>query len=233
MRPIKPLTIQLDVEVGRADRPFFTTSEKNYHAINGRIQYKAGNVLLSAMSKTFYNTNSVNLFAHSARSRTIGFDASWTASGWLTLDAGYSKLHLDTSTGLAYFLPGNLIENNRVYFSNLHAGNFGARIAIRKRADLYLGYSIVKDTGWWPRSAFTDTARERSAGAVYVLGRPDVSPILPVSARAPVHPSYGQSPMERWLPVLRLSRTSSVNRSKLSGTHRLYKPTMEFLKNRR
>ena len=34
-----------------------------------------------------------------------------------------------------------------VYISNIHAGNLGLRFALTKRADLYVGYNITKDTG--------------------------------------------------------------------------------------
>ncbi|HUQ90460.1 MAG TPA: hypothetical protein VM120_02185 [Bryobacteraceae bacterium] len=146
-RPLKPLTIQMNVELGRADQPFFPISEKKYHAINGRVQYKAKSVLISAQTKTFYNTNSVNLFAHSARSRQHSLDASWSARPWLSLDAGYSKIHLDTITGIAYFASSQLQNGRSLYLSNLHAGTFAARFSLVKRADLYVGYSIIKDTG--------------------------------------------------------------------------------------
>lgn len=148
LRPVKGLTVQLDAEVGRSDRPFFPISEKNYHAYHGRVQYRAGPLQLSALTKTLYNTNSANLFAHSSRSRQYAYDASWSPAGWLSFDAGYSKIHLDTLTGLAYFSAAALVENNQsLYISNLHAVNFGLRASVRKRAELYVGYSLVKDTG--------------------------------------------------------------------------------------
>ncbi|MBI4903277.1 MAG: hypothetical protein HY820_06570 [Acidobacteria bacterium] len=148
LRPLKPLTIQLDAEIGRSDRPFLPIAEKNYHALNARVQYKMKSVLLTALTKTLYNTNSNNLFSYSARSRQYGYDASWTPKSWFSLDAGYSKLHLDTLSGLAYFAAGELVEKNRsLYLSNLHAGNLGVRLSVLKRADLYLGYSIVRDAG--------------------------------------------------------------------------------------
>ncbi len=148
LRPAKPLTIQLDTEIGRSDRPFLPIAEKNYHALNARLQYKRKNVQLTALTKTLYNTNSTNLFAFSSRSRQYSYDASWTPKTWLSFDAGYSKLHLDTLSGLAYFAAGELVERNRsLYVSNLHAGNLGVRLALLKRADLYLGYNIVRDAG--------------------------------------------------------------------------------------
>ncbi|MBL8175716.1 MAG: hypothetical protein JNK48_13665 [Bryobacterales bacterium] len=158
LRPIKPLTIQLDAEVGRSDRPFLPIAEKNYHAFNGRIQYKLKSLQLSALTRTLYNTNTANLFAHSARSRQYSYDASWAPSSWFSFDAGYSKLHLDTLTGIAYFAASQLVESNRsLYVSNIHSANFGMRAAIRKRADLYIGYSLIKDTGDGRATTLTNT----------------------------------------------------------------------------
>ena len=49
-----------------------------------------------------------------------------------------------------YFAGTNratLQEGNSLYLSNVHAANLGARLAVAKRADLYVGYTITKDTG--------------------------------------------------------------------------------------
>ncbi|MBL8228618.1 MAG: hypothetical protein JNL98_09075 [Bryobacterales bacterium] len=148
LRPVKPLVVQFDVEVGRADQPFTPISEKNYHSLNGRVQWRSRSLTLSALTRTMYNTNSTSIVFFSSRSRQYAYDASWTARNWLSIDAGYSKLHLDTQSALAYFAASRLIENQRsLYFSNLHTGHLAARVAVRKRADLYFGYSIVRDTG--------------------------------------------------------------------------------------
>jgi hypothetical protein len=148
LRPVRPLVVQFDVEVGRADRPFTPISEKNYHSLNGRVQWRSRAVTLSALTRTMYNNNSASLVFFSSRSRQYAYDASWNAGTWFSVDAGYSKLHLDTQSALAYFAASRLVENQRsLYFSNLHAGHLAARIAVRKRADLQLGYSIVRDTG--------------------------------------------------------------------------------------
>ncbi|MFN7922652.1 MAG: hypothetical protein U0Q16_21285 [Bryobacteraceae bacterium] len=148
LQPIKPLTISLDGELGRADRPIFTTSERNYHTVGGRAQYRAKNLLLSASSRAQYNTNSASLFVHSAHTRSNSFDASYTVSRAVSFDAGYSKQHVDSLTGLAYFALGRLNTGDRsVYTSNLHAVNLGVRLSFNKRADVYVGYSRVQDTG--------------------------------------------------------------------------------------
>jgi hypothetical protein len=56
--------------------------------------------------------------------------------------------------GLAFFSAPDLVSRSQLqtgysslYISNIHAGNLGVRVAIGKRADLYAGYSITKDTG--------------------------------------------------------------------------------------
>lgn len=148
LQPVKPLTINLDAEIGRANRPFLPISEKNYHALGGRIQYKAGTLLISAAARVNYNTNSISLFSHSSKSRNYALDASWTPNRRFALDAGYGKQHLDTLTGIAYFADGQFFDNEQsLYISNVHSGHLTARFALGERADLSVGYSRVQDTG--------------------------------------------------------------------------------------
>jgi hypothetical protein len=148
LRPIRPLTITLDAEIGRADRPFYPIGEKNYHALGGRVQYKHKTLLISAATKTNYNFNSVALTSHSAKSRNYAFDASWVPREWFSFDAGYSKIHLDTISGIAYFALGQPVTGqNSIYVSNLHVLNVGSRFTIKKRVDLYAGWNRVQDTG--------------------------------------------------------------------------------------
>ena len=147
LQPIKPLSIVIDSEVGRADRPFLTTSERRYQTFGGRVQYKSGPVRLQAYSRANYNTNSSSLFTHSARSRTAGFDANYAAKGWFGIDAGYSKQHWDTLTGIAYF-AGDLVDNEAsLYISNIHTGYLSAHATLKQRVDLTLGYTRVQDAG--------------------------------------------------------------------------------------
>ncbi len=147
LQPAKPLRISLDAEVGRADRPFYPVGERNYHALGGRVQYKSKTLQLSAATRANYNVNSAALSVHSSRARNYSFDGGWAPRDWFSLDAGYSKLHLDTLSGIAYFASG-LVEGQRShYVSNLHAAYGGTRVAIRGRAELWFGYTRVQDTG--------------------------------------------------------------------------------------
>jgi hypothetical protein len=148
LRPIKPLTIMLEGELSFANHPFTPIADRNFHAIRARVQYKAKNLLLSGAYLENYNTNSITVSVHSSRARTYSFNASWTPHPWFSLDAGYSKLHLDSVSGIAFFAGGQEITGfNSIYISNIHAANLGARFAIKKRADLYVGYTITRDTG--------------------------------------------------------------------------------------
>ena len=147
LQPAKPLSILLEGELGRANRPFLPISEKDYHAFGARAQFKKGPLLLSAASKLHYNTNSVSLFSHAAKSRNYALDASWTVARWFAFDAGYGKQHLDTLTGIAFFDSGRLEDSRSLYISNVHAGHAAVRFAIRQRADLSLGYSRIQDAG--------------------------------------------------------------------------------------
>lgn len=148
LRPMKPLTVNVEGEVGRANRPFYPTSEKEYQVLNGRVQYRTKTLVLGALARTYYNFTPVALSTYSSKSRQYGFNAAWTPRDWLGFDLNYSKLHLDTVGGIAYFVDSNLISGeNSIYRSNLHFGNAGVRLSVKKRADLYFGYSRTQDTG--------------------------------------------------------------------------------------
>jgi hypothetical protein len=148
LRPLKPLTISVDAEVGSANRPFAPKSDANYHVIEGRVEYKLKTLQLSASSNADYNVNSITLSAYSSHARTYSAAASWSPVHWLALDASYSKLHLDTVGGIAYFANAQFISGDQSYYiSNIHSGNLGVRIPVHRRADLYFGYNQVQDTG--------------------------------------------------------------------------------------
>jgi len=154
-RPLKPLTINLDGEVGRASYPLTPVSTSAYHTINGRVQYRLKNLQLSTSYKQYYNLNPPMSFSnYSSHSRTYSADASWMARSWFSFDASYSKQHLDSLDGLAFFSevgplsPSQLQTSySSLYISNIHSANIGTRVVIGKRADLYAGYTITKDTG--------------------------------------------------------------------------------------
>ncbi|MCC6590886.1 MAG: hypothetical protein IT168_29620 [Bryobacterales bacterium] len=145
---LKSITFNLDGELGRADRPIFPLSDRNYHAVRSRLQYKTKSFVIGAGMRTFYNTNSISLFVHSSRSRNYNADLSWTPRHWFSLDTGYAKIHVDSATALSYFAAGqNITGDQSIYVSNLHTVNLGTRLSLRKRVDLYLGYSRVQDAG--------------------------------------------------------------------------------------
>lgn len=148
LRPIKGLTIVADGELGRQNRPFYTTSEKDYHAFGARVEYKQKFFRLAAQARNSVNFNSISLFRHSSRSRNYTVDGSWTPNTKFAIDVGYQKLHLDTITGLAYFLNFSQVNGDRSYYvSNVHAAHAGVRVAILKRLDLYGGFASSNDTG--------------------------------------------------------------------------------------
>ena len=146
LQPVKQLRLSLDGELGRADRPFYTTSEKNYHTLAARAQWKTKRASLLARYQTNYNLNSNSLFVHSARNRVASLDATLNPKPFLTLEAGYGHTHIETVTGLAYFSLGELIENDRsVYRSRLRQVRLGAHLNLARRADLYFGYHRIQD----------------------------------------------------------------------------------------
>ena len=148
LKPTKQFRFSIDGEVGRTDHPIYPISEKNYHSIGGRAQWKTNRLNLSSSYKTNYNFNSSALTAFSSRGRNASFNAAFLPRPWLNLDAGYSKIHLDTLSGLAYFQSGQLITGNRsAYVSNIHAINLSARATLKKRIDIFAGFNRVQDVG--------------------------------------------------------------------------------------
>jgi hypothetical protein len=149
--PLKDLRFHAEAEIGGNNHPFTPISLGNYHAIRSTVRYRKRNYSLSAGYQENYNNNSIVITAYSARSRSYNADGSWSAKPWLTLDASYSKLHLDTLGGIAFFAgsprPTLITNQESLYISNIHAANFSARIPVKSRADIYIGYNITKDTG--------------------------------------------------------------------------------------
>jgi hypothetical protein len=147
LRPLKPLTILLEDEIGRTTRPFTPKGEKNYNVLVGRVVYKIKKLDLIGSSRADYNDNSVTLSSYSSHTRVYSASASWNPRSSFGLDATYSKSHVDTLGGIAFFAQSLLFSNQLSYYvSNIHAGTFAARLSF-KRADLYVGYSHVQDTG--------------------------------------------------------------------------------------
>jgi hypothetical protein len=145
-----PLRLHLETEIGRNDDPFTPKSDRNYHAIDGRLSYRKKAISATAGYRQNYNNNSITLTSYSAHGRTYFANASWAARDWLSFDAGYSKLHLDTLGGVTFFAGSpraRQVNSTSLYISNIHAANLGLRFALKNRADLYLGYNITRDTG--------------------------------------------------------------------------------------
>lgn len=159
VKPVKAMTLNLESETGRADRPFTPLSDRKYQALGGRFEYRLRKLTLDAAYKQNYNNNSISLTSYSSRARNYSANASWAPRDWFSLDAAYVKLHLDTVGGIAFFagapesaaIPFRGL--NEIYISNIHSANFGSRFTLKKRVDVYFGYSITRDTGDGRRSS--------------------------------------------------------------------------------
>lgn len=144
------LRMRVEGEIGRNNNPFFPIGERNYHALDARLEWRSRAFRASAGYKQFYNDNSVSLSAYSSRSRAWFADASWMANPRVGFDVSYNKLHLDTIGGIAFF-AGSPLESypgmQDEYVANLHVGNAAIHWSASKRADVFLGYSITRDAG--------------------------------------------------------------------------------------
>jgi hypothetical protein len=152
IHPIQPLTIRLNGEIGRANQPLTPISDASYHTLGGRVDYRTSKLQLYASYSQIYNINApLMLAAYSSHSRNYNASASWAPTGRLSLEASYSKLHLDTVSSLAFFAGINALQFYQgfpqLYLSNIHSANLGVHTGIAPRVDLYVGYGIVKDTG--------------------------------------------------------------------------------------
>jgi hypothetical protein len=148
LQPWGPLTLLFDGEFGRTDRPFTPISQGDYHGLSARAMYKKKALTLSAVAQSDYNLNSATLSVYSSHTRRYAVDASWALKAGFSLEAGYSRLHLDTAGGIAYFVSFQLIQGEQsLFYSNVHTGQLGVRFAVRNRADFYLGYSGIFDVG--------------------------------------------------------------------------------------
>ncbi len=148
LRPLKPLMLAFDGEIGRQDRPFYPTSDKNYHALSARAQWRRGPLTVTGTARSFDNFNSTSLFTYSARARSYSADGSWAPRDWFSLDAGYSRIDSDTVSGIAYFYNAAFIQGeSSIFITNLSTGHLGARFSIRQRVDLYAGFTLSRDPG--------------------------------------------------------------------------------------
>jgi hypothetical protein len=152
LRPATPLTINLEGDLGHASHPLTPIAERNYHSLGGRAQYRTRRLQFLGQYRELNNYNApLNFLTYSSRSRQASASGSWSPNGWFSVDASYTKLHLDTVGGLAFFAgtTSSQLQTgfNSVYISNIHSGTLAMHIGLRKRVDLFLGYAITKDTG--------------------------------------------------------------------------------------
>lgn len=180
VRPVQGLTMSFDGEVGRANRPFAAASERNYHDLSGRIEYRRKSLRLMASTRANYNVNSVSFSSYSSHARTYTANAAWTPRGWLTFDAGYTKQHTDSLAGIAYFVNLEAINGDEsLYISNLHVVNAGVNLNLSKRVDLYLAYNRIQDTGDGRQTLL-------GSGADTSLGALQAAQTFPLTFHAPL-----------------------------------------------
>jgi hypothetical protein len=149
IKPMKPLTITLDGDLGRTNHPIYPISDNNYQALRARVEYKLKKFRATAFARSDYNTNSASLDVYASKSRQYGADATWTGTDWFSIDAGYSRMHLNTLGGINYFVSGigEVTGDQSYYVSNIHTGTLMSRFTVRKRVDVSVGYSHVQDVG--------------------------------------------------------------------------------------
>jgi hypothetical protein len=197
VQPLKPWTVNLEGEVGHASGALTPVSDRNYHTLGGRTQYRTKLLQLGATYREQYNENApLSFTTYSSRSRQAGASASWAFKRWLSLDTSYTKLHLDTVGGLHFFAglvsPQLQTGYDSIFISNIHAANLGARFSIGRRADLFVGYTITKDTG----DGRSTAAPSGATGTAALLDSVQTFPLTYESPMARV--SFRLTPKLRW-----------------------------------
>jgi hypothetical protein len=180
LRPLKPLSVLLSAELGRADRPFTPTEDRNYHALNGRVQYRKKSLLLSGGAESNYSFNSVTLSSYSSQARKYFASGAWTPNEWLSFDSSFSRSHLYTIGGIAYFANLDpVFGETSIYLSNINTFVGGVRFAIHDRADVYLGYTHVQDVG-------DGRSTPEGSGTGSALPAFQIAQTFPVAFRSPM-----------------------------------------------
>ena len=147
--PAPGVRASFDLEVGRADRPFTSTSERRFHNESARVRWRRADLTIGGFFRNRVNDNPTELLAYSAKSRSQGVHASWVApESGTVLDAAYNLLVMDVSTGILnlFDLPDLPDRGRSVYASSIHVASLGLRVVPTRRLTLSLRYSLTKDT---------------------------------------------------------------------------------------
>jgi hypothetical protein len=138
----------LSAEIGTNSHPFTPIANADYHALSGRVQYRVKTFRIAGAINANYNANSVSLTSYASQSRTYSLNGSWTPRDRFTVDAGFTRAHIYTIGGIAYFLDQALVQDqSSIYLSNVNSIYTGIRYEVSSRVDFYLGYTRVQDLG--------------------------------------------------------------------------------------
>ena len=197
----------MEGEIGRANNPLTPVSDRNYHTINGRVDYRTRKLQLSTSYKQYYNVNApVPLSDFSSHSRNYTANASWAPKDWFSVDASYMKLHLDTVSAASRFsresARSTLQTGTSLLREQCARGELGIRYAFRKRADLYVGYTITKDTGDGRATPATGSGPVTDPTRSALCERADVPAELSIAAGAVKRAPHAEAALERGMAVL-------------------------------
>jgi hypothetical protein len=147
LKPWRYLTILGDGEIGSANKPIYPISEKAYHTLNGRVEYRRKALRLATKAGIDYNVNSVSLTSFASQARQYSVDGSWIPKNWFSMDLSWGKLHLNTLGGIAFFVNQLPVNADSYYVSNIQTVSASTHFVVRKHADILVGLSYVQDFG--------------------------------------------------------------------------------------
>ena len=203
-RPIKPLSILLSAELGRNDQPFTPKADRNYHALNGRVQYRAKTLLFSAGAQTNYNVNSVTLSSYSSQSRKYFANATWNARDWLTVDAVVFPIALVHDRRHRLFRQLRLRPGRELDLYQQHQ-YFRRRRPILDQEPRRPVRRLHASAGYGRRQKHAHRTGHR-VRTPHFPSCPDLSNCVSIAACAPVGTREQQAPLEFRVSVLRVSR---------------------------
>lgn len=164
----QPLSVNVDATIGRDSGAETPVSPAHFHNIRARADYRVQKrVRFGATYRQMYNLNAPVGYTftltpaygppppayYASHSRDYSVTSSFTVNRNMSLDASYSKNHLDTFANLWAELPSSptLVISapgyTSQYVSNIHTVSLTARTTLNRRGTLYVGYHITRDTG--------------------------------------------------------------------------------------
>jgi hypothetical protein len=162
-RPVKDLTLSLNLEHGTADNVFTRTGNYDFTNIKARARYLVSRNLrfnLNFISKNNANPSEISLsgssvsladFGVNVKARAFSSSMDWTVNNRLSFDGGYSYNWQNNNAVIEYAfgagVPNAGIRGQSLYFIRNHFFYLDTVMQPFRNVSFYAAYRINKDTG--------------------------------------------------------------------------------------